>query len=151
MTAKKYFQLSFFLPLILPVILCLGVWGYHIKFTAPDRIIMIAGVFGWSVVIGGLPYLIFLAGVLRWSSGARTAAEIYKFNWFAPLLYGCVFACFGIVVSLLGIFWGFSYIILALPFVLQIAIEVGYVYVIVVNGIYCFGKRLHCFPQELAM
>ncbi len=149
MTTKKYFQLSFFLPLILPLILCLGLWGYHVKFTAPNRLISIVAVFGWSLVIGGIPYLIFLAGFLRWSRGARTASEIYQFTWLAPLYYAGVFFCFGIVISLIGVIFGFAYIILALPLLLTIAVQVGYAYVLVVNGIYWLGKTIHCFPQEL--
>ena len=129
MKARLYFQLSFLLPIILPLL----VWimgGFDLGNGILAVLIL-------SLVVGGIPYLFFLAGFFCWVTG-KDLRSIQRFTFLAPLLFIPVFLACGFVVMLpkmrLGeelrnmSNWvlGFSYVILF----------VGYFYVILVNAGY---------------
>jgi tetratricopeptide (TPR) repeat protein len=82
--AKRYFQASFLLPLILPLPFILvasrgfgGLGG-------------IALVLEGSLLIGGIPYILFLAGLSFWARG-KNFRTLQRMTYIAPLLFIAVF------------------------------------------------------------
>ncbi|MDQ3818026.1 MAG: hypothetical protein M3362_10070 [Acidobacteriota bacterium] len=82
--AKRYFQASFLLPLIVPL---------------PVMLVASSGFRGWgavalvlegSLLIGGIPYILFLAGLFFWARGKNFRA-LQRVTYIAPLLFIPVF------------------------------------------------------------
>jgi hypothetical protein len=144
MKARLYFQLSFLLPIILPLLAWLTA-GFNSNLGNGISTVLIL-----SLVVGGIPYLLFLAGFFCWVPG-NDLRSIQRFTFLAPLLFIPVFLACGFVVMLpkmrLGeelrnmIDWvlGFSYLILI----------VGYFYVILVNAGYYLLRFAGFFEGEI--
>ena len=142
MKARLYFQLSFLLPIILPLL----AW-FTLGFDLGNGI---STVLILSLVVGGFPYLLFLAGCFCWVPG-KDLRSIQRFTFLAPLLFIPVFLACGFFVMLLQmrlgeelrnmIDWvlGFSYLILI----------VGYFYVILVNAGYYLLRFAGFFEGEI--
>src|ERR1051325_4098294 len=84
MLERRFFQLSFALPILVPAILWL---------LPTNNIVLI--ILRVSILLGGLPYILFIIPVLVWSRN-KSGDEIRFFTYFSPLIFGFVLAfCFG--------------------------------------------------------
>lgn len=90
MSAKRYWQGAFFLPLLLPILALGLVWlntGLQLPVDIENDVFTDAlGFLIASLVYGGIPYAIFLAGVLLWTTN-RPVGAIRRFTYVAPLVY----------------------------------------------------------------
>jgi hypothetical protein len=86
MSARRYFQLSFLLPLVLPLLVRL-LWSTG--FRGWGSVILI--IWG-SLLIGGIPYVFFIGGLFFWMRNKDYKA-IQRMTFIAPLLFALLFFC----------------------------------------------------------
>jgi len=146
MKAKRYFQISLFLPLIVPsvcglIVLVTGKWGSMMD---GSLVYELMGVLWFSLLYGGGPYLVFLAGALIWSRH-ETVERIQGFTFVAPLIYALILGASVILFCLITVDAdGMSD---AFPFGL-FGIVFGYLYVIPVNALYGLLKHMELVRTE---
>jgi hypothetical protein len=145
MKAKRYFQCSFFLPLIVPLLaglILLLTRGFD-SVAGESRFQFPLVILVFSLWVGGIPYLIFLVAALIWSE-RHSVWEIQLFTFVAPLIYTLllgvfVVAPYGITLSLQDPTW---------LVILGYGIAVGYFYVLPVNVLYCLLKLVRLVRME---
>jgi hypothetical protein len=133
--AKRYFQLSFLGPILVPLML--------LPFRSTDSYLgFLAHLMTISLLFGGIPYVLTL-GVLYFICRGRNDHQIQVITFITPLLFIVILTCCYLIlaifrnstentkitISSMPIFWFFSLII-------------GYGYVLVVNIIYFLLKSL---------
>src|SRR3954464_4910453 len=84
MSARRYFQLSFLLPIVLPLLVSLFAkatltgWG--------SIVFLLWG----SLLIGGIPYVFFIGGLFYWMRNKNYKA-IQRMMFIAPPLFALMF------------------------------------------------------------
>lgn len=129
MTEKKFLQLSFLLPLLVPLPFTLI--PSLVSGGAKDWLMTPAMFLLGSLIIGGIPYLLFLGGVLTWSWN-RSANQICIFTWVAPLIFAPACLLFFVIP---GLFFG-SRDVDTLLLIIACVLIIGYGYVIVINVLF---------------
>lgn len=142
-SARRYFQLSFLLPLILPLLALLvaspGFRGWN----------AVVLVLWGSLLIGGIPYVLFLAGLLYWARD-KDAKAIQRVTFIAPLLLVPVFIyCAVAIIPLQILKTGevrveVSGVLTFCVFVLV----VGYFYVLLANAVFFLLKAIGFIAEE---
>jgi hypothetical protein len=126
MTVRVFVRWALAVPVILPVL------AYPLLRVERDPIDGIAQVLVGSAVAGLGPYLVFAVAFAAWARD-RTAAEVERAAWRAPLLFLFPFALFWLV--LVTVRGGSD----PLPMVMGLsafAVAVGYVYVLAADLLY---------------
>ncbi len=136
MKGKRYFQVSLFLPLIVPLIVLLL---FEPSF-AYGRVVLILI---FSLYLGGVPYLLFLIGLFFWMR-RKDARDIQRMTFISPLLFAGFFVlCAVAVVPIQYLMIGQVRIEADVVFQCSVVILVlGYSYVLVVNAGYVILKLL---------
>src|SRR6267142_1989991 len=127
MIAKRYFQFSLLLPLILPAMVLL-------LFESSLRRGSVVFILIFSLYLGGLPYLLFVIGLFFWMRG-KDVRQIQRMTFIAPLLFAgffviCVIAAIPIQFLMIG------EVRIEAEVVLQccvVILALGYAYVLVAN------------------
>lgn len=143
MRARRYFQLSFLLPIILPL---------------PALLVARPGLRGWnsvilvlwgSLLIGGIPYLLFLAGLFYWIRDKDFKA-IQRVTFIAPLLFIPVFVyCAAAIIPLQILKTGEVRVEGSGVFTFCIFILIiGYFYVLLANAGFYLLKAIGYIEEE---
>ncbi|NOT48022.1 MAG: hypothetical protein HOP17_09795 [Acidobacteria bacterium] len=100
---KRFFQIAFFLPLILPLIPLVGLPAV-LDFQVNGAMAVIAFFLIASLILGGVPYLFFLIGVFTWMRG-KDGQQVRQMTYIAPIIYaGVLIVCCTLVGVVGGIF-----------------------------------------------
>jgi len=89
MTGKKYYQLAFLSPLVLPVLVMAGeailglIAGWKVNSQFSGFLMM-------TVIFGGIPYVIFLVGFYVWAAD-KTGKKIHLYSYIVPIIYLILF------------------------------------------------------------
>jgi hypothetical protein len=99
MKRKSWYNISLFLPMILPFI-AMPLFQDGGKISGAFEIF--SAIFLLGVIIGGLPYLLFVIGVWWWSRH-KTADDMKRLSYIVPVLF-YPFCALGItLISLTGV------------------------------------------------
>jgi uncharacterized membrane protein len=136
MSAKRYFQLSLLLPLILPVIVLLL---FEPSFANGGIVLILM----FSLYFGALPYLLFVIGLLFWMR-RKDVREIQRMTFIAPLVFtGFFITCVITVIPIQLLMIGEVRIEADVVFQCCVVIlTLGYAYVLVANAGYAIVKAL---------
>ncbi len=128
LTARRYFQASLALPLVVPSVL--GGAAFLTKIEAIDGF---AIAFMFSLMLGGIPYLIFAFVVLFWSRHWSVSA-IQRLSYLAPVLFVVTTS----VLSLVALFFSASLreILWFDALFAFFGLIFGYLYVFIINLLY---------------
>lgn len=128
MTEKRYFQISIFMPLLLPAVLCIL-----------NVVAELGAVFGYvhsvayvSLVLAGTPYAVVatIAFVFLW---ARKIEAYYTAAKVAPLIFIPIFAAYIYITELLGRTSGsVSDVVSSIIWSAVLVLPIGYLYVAIV-------------------
>jgi hypothetical protein len=144
MTARRYFQGSFLLPLLVPVPAVL-LLGHTLEFRALAMMVY------YSTIIGALPYLLFLIGLFFWTRG-RDSRLIQRITLVAPFLFVAFFLlCVLVVIPIQYMKLGEVRIEAdgVAGFCIAFLI-IGYAYVLVVNVGYFILRAVGLFSTQPA-
>lgn len=142
MSEKRFLQLSFLLPIVLPLLVLLftdGKFGYGETF----------GILTLSLTLGGIPYLLFLACLFLWMRD-KNAKKIQRMTFFAPILFVPVFLlCVLLFAPIQLIITGNIDISGGIVFICCVFIIIlGYSYVLFVNGAYLLFKAFKALAKK---
>jgi hypothetical protein len=136
MSVKRYFQLCYIWPIVLPVV-----------------VIMLAGGVVANYIENGTPYVLFAGAMLLWSRG-KEGSSVRRSTYVAPLLFLPVVA-FSVVNATLRLSTyhrGAAEVLLGVfEYVLMLALPVlilAYSYVGLVNLVFVILKSFGVFPDE---
>lgn len=136
MSEKRFLQLSFLLPIVLPLLV--------LPFSdSREGFGDLFGILAASLILGGMPYLLFLACLFFWMRD-KNAKEIQRMTFFAPILFVPVFLlCVLLFAPIQQMITGKVDINGGIVFICCVFIIIlGYVYVLAVNGAYLLFKAL---------
>ena len=133
MGEKRFFQLSFLLPIVLPLLLI---------FVANPTFGLVS-ILTLSLILGGVPYLLFITGLFFWMRN-KNAKDIQRMTFVAPLLFIPVFLLSVLVfLPIQLITTGTIDVNAGIVFICCVFIIIlGYLYVLVVNGVYFLFRAL---------
>jgi hypothetical protein len=133
-SAKRYFQLSFIGPIILP--LTLLPFGYSKSFLGEMSQFLL-----FSMIFGGIPYVLML-GLLFFICRGRDGRQMQIITLITPLLFtGILVFCY-LILAIYHQEKSLKTIIPLIPILAVVSVILGYVYVLIVNLIYYLLKSL---------
>jgi hypothetical protein len=131
MTVRSYVRWVLAAPVILPLL------AIPLLFAGRDPVDAAGQVLVGSLVAAAAPYLVFAAAFAAWTRG-RTAAEVERAAWVAPLLFLLPFTGFWLVLVTARGGSGAWGMVMALS---GFAVAAGYAYVLAADLLYRLLRR----------